>query len=195
MLAAREAVTIRSLVSGTSVSTMALYTYFGGLPGLWSAVRQEGFTRLAARIEEVHATEDPVHDLAALGAVYMNNALADPHLYRVMFDADFELADPAAADATLHHLVVAVERARDTGRFRSDIDPLTLATQTWLIGHGAASLVTHGPLPAETIELTLPVLVALFAAAGDDTARCRRSVETGWRAQFPADAGSIEPRP
>lgn len=185
MLVARETVTIRSLVAGTGVSTIAVYTYFDGLPGLWSAVRQEGFTRLAAQLDSVHPTEDAVHDLAALGAVYLDNALAAPHLYRVMFEADFELADPAAADATLHHLVVAVERAKDASRFRPDIDPLTLATQTWLIGHGAASLVSNGPLPAETIELTLPVLAALFTAAGDDTARCRRSVEAGWRSRFP----------
>ena len=96
-----------------------------------------------------------------------------------MFEADFDLDDPAAADATLHHLVMAVERAKEVGRFRSDVDPLQLATQTWLVGHGAASLVASGPLPRESLALTGPILVALYVAAGDDAGRCRLSVERG----------------
>ena len=48
MRARREPVTLRALVEGTGASTMAVYPHFGGMPGLWSAVRQEGFTRLTA---------------------------------------------------------------------------------------------------------------------------------------------------
>ncbi|GAA2886227.1 hypothetical protein GCM10020220_090540 [Nonomuraea rubra] len=54
LLAAREPVTLRSLVAGTGVSTMAVYTYFGSMDGLWAAMRQEGFTRLAARLATGH---------------------------------------------------------------------------------------------------------------------------------------------
>ncbi|GAA1579606.1 TetR/AcrR family transcriptional regulator [Actinomadura kijaniata] len=181
MLSAREPVTLRSLVAGTGVSTMAVYTYFGGMDGLWAAVRQEGFTRLAARLEEVPVAADPVRHLTGLGAAYLANALANPDLYRVMFDAGFELQDAAAADETLHHLVRAVERARSAGRFRDDVDPLELATQSWTIGHGLASLVVTGPLPREALAHGVPMLTALFTSAGDDPDRCRRSVERGWR--------------
>ena len=41
------------------------------MPELWRAVRQEGCTRLAGRM-------DAVRDLAALGAAYVQNALAHP---------------------------------------------------------------------------------------------------------------------
>ena len=47
MLARREVVTLRALVDSVGTSTMAVYTHFGGMAGLWRAVRQEGFTRLA----------------------------------------------------------------------------------------------------------------------------------------------------
>src|ERR1700742_4886206 len=87
MLAARQPVTLRSLVAGTGVSTMAVYTYFGGMDGVWKAVRQEGLTRLAARLATVATSADPVRDLTALGAAYLRNALDNPDLYRVMFDA------------------------------------------------------------------------------------------------------------
>jgi AcrR family transcriptional regulator len=180
MLRAREPVTLRSLVAGTGVSTMAVYTYFGGMDGLWQAMRQEGFTRLAAKLRRVPLSADPVQDLAAQGAAYVSNAVANPDLYRVMFDADFDLEDPAAADETLHSLVRAIERAKDTRRFRPDVDALAVTTQTWAIGHGLVSLVATGPLPRQALGHGVPMLVALFVSCGDDPDECRRSVELGW---------------
>ncbi|PWV79088.1 TetR/AcrR family transcriptional regulator [Nocardia neocaledoniensis] len=181
LLREREPVTLRGLVRGTEVSTMAVYTYFDGMDGLWRAVRQEGFTRLAARLADVPDTTDPVRDLAALGAAYLANAMANPDLYRVMFDAEFDLEDARAADATLERLVRAADAARAAGRFRAEIDPLELATQSWTIGHGLAALVATGPLPPTTLDHGIPLLTALFVAAGDDPARCARSVAAGWR--------------
>lgn len=180
MLRTRQPVTLRSLVEGTGVSTMAVYTHFGGMDGLWSATRQEGFTRLAARLSTVVLTDDPVRDLAALGAAYTAAALGDPDLYRVMFDAGFELEDAAAADASLHMLVSAAERATAQGRFRPGTDPLELATRCWVIGHGLASLVATGPLPREVLGHAVPMLTALFVSAGDEQDRCHRSVAAGW---------------
>jgi AcrR family transcriptional regulator len=183
MLRERQPVTLRTVVAGTGVSTMAVYTYFGGMDGLWKAMRQAGFTRLAARLDTVDATADPVRDLAALGAAYMSNALAGPDLYRVMFDDGFDLEDLRAADETLHTLVRAIERAKAHGRFREDVDPLELATQSWTIGHGLASLVVTGPLPRQTLAHGVPMLTALFTDAGDDRRTCRRSVGRGWRVE------------
>ncbi|MCM1967378.1 TetR/AcrR family transcriptional regulator [Streptomyces sp. G1] len=180
MLRTRQPVTLRTLVSGTGTSTMAVYTYFGGMDGLWKALRQEGFTRLAARLAAVKTSADPVRDLAALGAAYLANAMENPDLYRVMFDAGFELEDTAAADDTLHRLVHAIERAKAKGRFRDEVDPLELATQSWLIGHGIASLVATGPLPHGALAHGVPLLTTLFTGAGDEPDRCRRSVERGW---------------
>lgn len=184
MLRSREPVTLRSLVAGTGVSTMAVYTYFDSMDGLWSATRQEGFTRLATRLTAVSTSSDPVRDQAALSVAYLSHALESPDLYRVMFDATFELEDTLAADAAFHFLVRAVERARDAGRFRDEVDPLELATQTWAIGHGLASLVVTGPLPPQTLAYGASMLSALFVGAGDDPARCRRSVARGWGTAF-----------
>ncbi|WP_440105159.1 TetR/AcrR family transcriptional regulator [Streptosporangium sp. H16] len=181
MLRTREPITLRSLVAGTGVSTMAVYTYFGNMDGMWKALRQEGFTRLAARFTTVTMSTDPVRDLTAMVAAYLRNALDHPDLYRVMFDANFELEDLKAADATLEHLVQAVERGRMAGRFRADTDPLELAIQSWVVVHGLASLVANGPLPRETLAHGIPLLTALFVSRGDDPGRCRLSVENGWK--------------
>lgn len=180
MLREREPVTLRGLVKGTSVSTMAVYTYFDGLDGLWKALRQEGFTRLSEKLSVVEVTDDPVRDLAALGSAYLLNAVENPDLYRVMFDASVDLEDPDAADSGLQHLVAAAVRGRTAGRFRVDVDPLALATQTWIVGHGLVSLVATGPLPDDTLNMGVPMLTALFVAAGDEPNRCEESVRSGW---------------
>ncbi|MGW4502973.1 TetR/AcrR family transcriptional regulator [Micromonospora sp. NPDC004336] len=185
MLRTREPVTLRSLVAGTSVSTMAVYTHFGGMDGLWKALRQEGFTRLAAGLATVATTDDPVRDLTALVAGYLRNALDHPDLYRVMFDANFDLEDAQAADDTLEILVQAAARGRAAGRFRADVVPLDLATQSWVVGHGLVSLVATGPLPPGTLSHGTLLLTALFTSSGDDPDRCRRSVERGWRRLHP----------
>ncbi len=188
LLARREPVTLRALVQGTGVSTMAVYTYFDGMPGLWRAVRQEGFTRLGHRLAGVAATDDPVRDLMALGHAYVANALANPALYRAMFDAAAELEDPDAAERSFGVLVAAASRARDEGRFAGTCDPGTVATRLWASGHGLVMLVLTGALPAETLDVHAPgTAVALFVQAGDEPDRCRASVAAGWSApQEPA---------
>lgn len=180
MLRTREPVTLRSLVAGTPVSTMAVYTYFDGMDGLWKALRQEGFTRLSATLAAEVPTDDPVHDQASLGTAYLSNAMENPDLYRAMFDASVDLEDAAAADRSLHYLVAGAERCIAAGRFRFDVDPLEVATQQWMIGHGLASLVATGPLPDAALAHAVPMLTALYVAAGDEPARCRRSVSAGW---------------
>jgi AcrR family transcriptional regulator len=181
MLRTREPITLRSLVAGTCVSTMAVYTHFGSMDGMWKALRQEGFTRLAARFATVATSEDPVQDLTALVAAYLSNALDHPDLYRVMFDSNFDLEDLKAADATLEYLVQAIERSRKADRFRADTDPLELATQSWAIAHGLVSLVANGPLLRRTLANGVPLLIALYISTGDDPDRCRESVENGWK--------------
>ncbi len=182
MLRTREPLTLRSLVEGTGVSTMAVYTWFGGMDGLWTALRQEGFTRLAARYDGLTPSADPVRDLTALVAAYVGNALDHPDLYRVMFDASVDLADRTAAEATLEQLVRAAGRARDDGRFLAGTDPRQLATRSWVVAHGLVSLVTTGTLSRRTLAEGVPLLTALFVSAGDEPERCRASVEAGWAA-------------
>ncbi|WP_234380527.1 WHG domain-containing protein [Streptomyces sp. CMB-StM0423] len=99
------------------------------------------------------------------------------------FDFDQEVRFPQrrnAADETLNCLVRAIDRAKANNRFRGEVDPLELATQSWTIGHGLASLVATGPLPHQALAHGVPVLTALFTSAGDEPDRCRRSVEHGW---------------
>jgi AcrR family transcriptional regulator len=185
LLARREPVTLRRLVTGTGVSTMAVYTYFDGMAGLWSAVRQEGFTRLAERLDDVPSSADPVRHLAALGVAYVEHALANPDLYRVMFDSAYELPDPVAAGASFGHLVELAAVARDAGRFVAD--PADVAQRYWASGHGVTSLAVTGVLEVRELARHAPALAeAVFIDAGDERERAERSVRAAWRGRSPA---------
>ena len=94
----------------------------------------------------------PVHDLAALGAAYQRNAAEHPALYRAMFDAAYDLADPTVASTAFDLLVDAAARARDQGRFAPEADPLGVATRYWASGHGLAMLGLTGVLPLEVVR-------------------------------------------
>jgi AcrR family transcriptional regulator len=195
MLTGREPVTARSLAQRTGTSTTALYTHFGGMPGLWRAVRQEGFTRLARRLAAVPRTADPAADLGALGAVYLASARRDPHLYRAMFDAAADLDDPAAADDTFGVLVAAVARARDEGQLPDGTDALAVATRFWVAGHGLAMLVLTDVLPGEVAAVHGPELaVAVLVGAGAEPGPCRAAVVAGWgRASSTVPDGARSP--
>ena len=181
LLSQRRPVTLRSLVEGTGTSTMAVYTHFDGMPGLWRAVRAEGFERLARRMAAVRPGRDPVQHLAALGVAYVDNALENPDLYRVMFDATFDLPEPDVADATFEHLVAATRQAQEVGRFDPGAAPHDIALRHWASGHGVTSLAVTGVLPIAELRRHAPLLAAaVFVSAGDDPERARRSVDAAW---------------
>src|SRR5437763_12076930 len=132
--------TLRRVADAVGTSTMAIYTHFGGMPELRRAVRREGFTRLAEHLAEVRETDDAVADLAQLGRAYYDNAMSNPHLYRVMFmEEPLDAADAAARSETFGVLVASVERCIAAGRF-DPADAAGLATQFWALGHGVVAL-------------------------------------------------------
>ncbi|GAB11227.1 putative TetR family transcriptional regulator [Gordonia araii NBRC 100433] len=182
MLARREPISLRSVVAGTDVSTMAVYTHFDGMPGLLGTVRQEGFTRLAARLSALTPSDDAVSDVAAAGAAYAESARQSPELYSLMFDGSLPLPDSEAADATFGHLIEAITRAVAAGRFDSSLDPVEFANEVWMFGHGACMLVANEVVTFEQAEpIVTSGLVRLYTAAGDEPAAATRSVEIGWK--------------
>lgn len=197
MLARRETISLRKLVAGTEVSTMAVYTYFDGMPGLLGAVRQEGFVRLAAGLAELAESDDPVADLAAVGAAYAASAGRSPELYALMFDGSLPLPDEQAADATLGQLVTAVRRCVDSHRFAAETDPALLANEIWMFGHGACMLFVTGVMGFEAVEPVMRSgLVRLYVGAGDDPEQAQRSVSRGWvRGLANRWEGGVERRP
>jgi AcrR family transcriptional regulator len=181
LLNGHEPATLRRVAAAAGTSTMAVYTHFGGMPGLWAAVRQEGFTRLARRLHGVERTEDAARDLTAIGSAYVANALANPDLYQTMFGPRTGLDDPEAAEATFGVLVGGVRRVCDGGRFVDSTDPAAAATQLWALTHGMLTLVLAGALPLDSLGMHLPAMTAAaYVGFGDRPDLARRSVDAGW---------------
>ncbi len=180
-LRAAEPVTLRAVAEAAGTSTMAIYTHFGGMPGLWSAVREEGFRRLSARLARLRPTDDSVRDVTATGAAYIGHAMREPDLYRMMFDQRHALTDPQVADAPFGVLVSAVERAGAAGRFARGVPADRAATQLWALTHGVVSLVLSEALTVEAMVALVPdMVVAACVGFGDRPAPARASVTAGW---------------
>lgn len=181
LLAAREPVTLRGLAAAAGTSTMAVYTHFGGMPGLWAAVRAEGFTRLAQRLATLRPTDDPVTDLTAVGTAYVASALASPSLYLTMFDNRHALDDPRVAATGFEVLVEAAGRARTEKRFSRTVDPAAAATRLWGMTHGMVMLVLTGALVRADLGRHLPPMwAAAYVGFGDKLRSARESADRGW---------------
>src|SRR3954447_2570420 len=108
--------TLRRAAEEVGTSTMAIYTNFGGMPGLRQAVRREGFARLSARLAAVHPSDDPLADLGRVCLAYYQNATADPDLYRVVFmEEAVSEADAVIGSDAFECLVGAVRRCVESG--------------------------------------------------------------------------------
>lgn len=175
--------TTRRLAGELGVSTMAVYTYFGGMDDLVRALVYEGFARLHRRMSEVGASDDPVADVAALGRLYRSNAVDHPHLYRVMFGgsdlAGFSLGDEDRRHGlyTLELLVGAVQLCIDAGRFAAG-DARLVAHQLWTALHGVVTLELGGYLfDPYGADVCFDAQVAgLFVGAGDTPRAAARSL-------------------
>ena len=174
----------RELTREIGASTMAVYTHFGGMPGLADAMVREGLSRFARHVRN-HAPEtgDPLADLIAGGVAYAGFALANPQLYRLMFGLGdsgglrgFE-SEAAAGKATwsmaegvdaFSVLLESVERAIEEGVFREQ-DPNAAAIQILIATHGYVLLLIGGFLgDAEeaTREVAIPLNVSLLVGLG-----------------------------
>jgi AcrR family transcriptional regulator len=57
-----EALQARGLTAEVGMSTQAVYTHFGGMPGLLQAFAADGFARFARHVAVTPETDDPVAD-------------------------------------------------------------------------------------------------------------------------------------
>ncbi|PDP84381.1 TetR family transcriptional regulator [Glycomyces fuscus] len=179
-----SALSTRRIAREAGCSTMAVYTYFGGLGGLLSAMVGEAFVRLQEHLTRVAATDDPVSDLALLGRAFRQNATRNHHLYPLMFGggflAGFELSeeDRQHGRYTLRNVTACAERCVGAGRFHP-ADPELVAHRLWCAVHGFTSLELGRYLipPYDADRCFEDQLVSLMVGCGDEPDAARRSVE------------------
>jgi AcrR family transcriptional regulator len=153
------ALSLRRLANGTDTSTMAVYTLFGDKQGLVAAMYRAGFERLGNTLRDsVGDVEDPLTALANLGIAYRSAALANPHLYDLMFGRPVASYEPdaetkAIADAAYRPLVEGVQRCLDSGALiatPAEGAAERIGLYLWAVSHGMVSLELAGQLPGES---------------------------------------------
>ena len=162
-----DQVTMRSVAIGAGVSTMNVYSRFGGKDGLLDVLYREGFEELSA---ELAAIDEPDlrAQLRSTAAAYRRFALAHPARYELMFGGEgrgFTPSDESSAVARRLLATIADRFAAAVTAGEIDAPPGTDALQVaavfWAMCHGALVFETSS-VAARTVDWSA------VAAAGID---------------------------
>jgi AcrR family transcriptional regulator len=191
-----SAVKARTVASVSGLSTMVLYSHFGGIPELMGAVVDHGFKELGAAFALVPVTEDPIADLFVMALTCRRVARENPHLYDLMFglstratyrplsDADHRLSGRSPAFRDAHaHVTAACARLVASGRVGRQ-EPEVVAAQLWSMVHGyiTLELAEHFvEFEDAVVQVMLPLGVNFSVGLGDERKRAEASHETGAR--------------
>jgi AcrR family transcriptional regulator len=178
-----QAVQARRVTGEIGASTMAVYTHFGGMPGLIDAMVREGLARFAAHVRARPPVEEPLADLFAGGLAYGEFALANPRLYSLMFGLAEAGRHPAAAETlttaegadALSVLLESVERVIEAGELPEQ-DARAAATQILSVTHGYLMLSIGGFVDEELAGVLEPLAVNLLVGLGADRNRAERAL-------------------
>lgn len=175
-----DALSLRRLAGEAGTSTTAIYSLFGGKAGLLEQLYREAVSRFARALREVDLCGDPATDIVRIGVAYRRYALADPHLYEVMFNPNWSQRGSLAKEQarTFQPLLETVRRSQEAGQLVNG-PPERIALACWAIVHGLVVLELSGKVP-NGLQVSDHYLDALHA-----------TVE-GWRAPR-ADAGTADP--
>jgi len=146
-----EALTVRRIATEAGMSTMNVYSRFGGKDGVVDELYIDGFTRLFEQINAVPETDDVGTDLVRMTHEYRRFALDNRTYYGVMFRSAIQefTPSPRATETSLAGLVGVVERIR-SGQERGQIrkggghQPHEVAGWLWACTHGLVSLELAG---------------------------------------------------
>lgn len=187
-----SAIKARTVASASGLSTMVVYSHFGGIAELTRAVADHGFTELERAFAELPVTEDPIADLFAMGLTCRRLARENPHLHDLMFglstratyrplqqsDVRMSGQSPAFRGAS-RHLTEACARLTRSGRVRHQ-KPEVVAAQLWSYVHGYITLELSehfAEFDDPVVQVMLPMGVSFAVGLGDEPERAYASHE------------------
>lgn len=149
-----DGVALRELARACGSSTMAIYTLYGGKPGLMQALYAIGFARLHAYALEVEEREAPLRWMVRQMLAYRRFALDHTGMYRLMFGGEKRFS-PTGRHSQFVSLSVPVEDAYPA--FAALVD----AVGTCLAHHRNTA-----PAPAEVQDLAFLVWGQMHGLVG-----------------------------
>ena len=148
------ALTLRGTAREAGVSATATYRHFADKEALLTAIAADGFAALEAALRAADQHPDDRIALRQQGVAYVQFAIANPNLVRLMFSGTI---DRAAISPTTF-AVLADRAARCVGAENAEI----VALGSWSIVHGLATLILDQRIktddPIALAERILPLL-------------------------------------
>ena len=140
-----QALTTRRLAEAAGVTTMTIYSRFGGMESVSSAVFNVGFAQLTERLRAVEATGTAAQDVLESCRAYRRFGVENPGLYSIMFERATVL-DPestsSAAGESFDELVQRISRLVGTDGRSATVH--AHAYGLWALCHGLVNLETTG---------------------------------------------------
>jgi AcrR family transcriptional regulator len=191
-----SAIKARTVAAATGLSTMVVYSHFGGIPELTRAVIDRGFKELESAFSQLPVTDDPIADLAVLALTCRRVARHNPHLYDLMFGLSTRGSyrplqggrsggngqSPAFRSA-YDHVAEACARLVKSGRVNGQ-DPDGIAAQLWSFVHGFITLElaeTFIGFDDPVSQVLLPLGVNVSVGLGDTRGRAEASHQAAAR--------------
>lgn len=138
-----DQVTMRSVAIGAGVSTMNVYSRFGGKDGLLDVLYREGFEALGAELAAIREP-DLANQIRAFAAAYRRFALEHPARYVLMFGGESRGFEPSAESVAVARGILAdvaeqFDDAAERGEltFPDGADAVQVAAVLWALCHGA----------------------------------------------------------
>lgn len=196
-----SALKARAITAEAGMSSMVVYSHFGGIPELIRAVVDHGFSEMERAFADLPVTEDPIADLFSMALATREIARANPHLYDLMFglstratyrpiaDKDIRRSahSPAFQAANLY-LLDACGRLMESGRV-SARDTRVVAAALWSFVHGYITLELgdhFADFDDPVVQVMLPMGVTFCVGLGDAPERAQASHEAAFRVGRPA---------
>jgi len=186
----------RSVATEAQLSTMGVYTYFGGVPELLQAVADEGFNRQASLFGRLPPSDDPMADLCAIAIACHDFARRNPHLYDLMFglsihgryspsrgDAGPVLSGQSASFRAAYAFLLQGSVRLVESKCVRKAEPNLLALQFWSALHGFIMLDLGGHFAGLTdsaAEVLVPMCVNLVVGLGAKREKAESSVSAAF---------------
>ena len=148
-----DRVTVAAIVDEAGCTPPSLYHYWPTRDLLLKEASAQGWAQFRAGQSNAVSDEfGPVERLRLRGRAYLDFALAEPALFRVLFlegPAAGPIEPPVEIGNALRDLVADVTAAMESSQLRA-ADPLTTALALWSAMHGVAALWAVTPnLPTD----------------------------------------------
>ncbi len=145
-----DALTVRRIATEAGMSTMNVYSRFGGKDGVIDELYADGYRRLIDAIDRVPSNDEIAVELVAVAHAYRSFAIENPTYYGIMLQSAVTGFQPSQASIDLamgglNSLVDRIRRGQESGQIiADDHDATECAAWLWATCHGMISLELDG---------------------------------------------------